>query len=166
MRSAATEPAALQPALVIGYGNTLRRDDGAGPQVVTQVEQALGAQGAAACLVAHQLMPEMAEAVSRAQRVVFVDATVHVPAGRVAVSRLTGGGANTARLGHHLTPEVVLALAEALYGHRPQAWTVGIGVGSLDVGETLSPPVAQTVARLARRLARCVVNWSLPAAPH
>jgi len=30
----------------------------------------------------------------------------------------------------------------------------------------LIAPITDPKARLARRLARCVVNWSLPAAPH
>ena len=64
-------PASL---LVIGYGNTLRRDDGVGPKLADAVA-ALGLTGVRT-LACALLTPELAEAVSQAQRVIFVDAAV------------------------------------------------------------------------------------------
>ena len=61
-------------ALVIGYGNTLRGDDGIGPAVAEAVA-ALGLPGVRV-IVAHQLTPELAADLADAQLVVFVDAAV------------------------------------------------------------------------------------------
>ena len=63
--------------LVIGYGNTLRGDDGVGPKVAEAVE-ALQLPGVRT-LVCQQLSPEHAEPISRARVVVFVDAAVDAP---------------------------------------------------------------------------------------
>ena len=65
--------------LVIGYGNTLRRDDGVGPHVAEAIA-ALALPGVEA-LVCPLLTPELAEAIARARRVVFVDAMVTAPPG-------------------------------------------------------------------------------------
>ncbi len=66
------EPEARRGALVIGYGNTLRSDDGAGPFVARALEARVPA--GTRILDAHQLTPEMAIDISVATRVVFVDA--------------------------------------------------------------------------------------------
>ena len=61
-------------SLVIGYGNTLRGDDGVG-QKVAEVIASLGLSGIRA-LSCHQLTPELADPISEVRMVVFVDATV------------------------------------------------------------------------------------------
>ena len=60
-------------ALVIGYGNTLRADDGLGPAVAERLgsEWADEDVGVLSCQL---LTPELAEPVSRAEIVVFIDA--------------------------------------------------------------------------------------------
>src|SRR5690242_16044076 len=63
--------------LIIGYGNTLRRDDGVGPRVAEAVESmALPGVRALPCPM---LTPELADPIARAQRVIFVDAAVDAP---------------------------------------------------------------------------------------
>jgi hydrogenase maturation protease len=58
--------------VVIGYGNTLRSDDGAGQQVATLVEDWQLPQ--VRSLAVHQLTPELAAELATAQMVIFVDA--------------------------------------------------------------------------------------------
>src|SRR5262245_41264787 len=60
--------------LVIGYGNTLRGEDGIGPAVAEEVA-ARGLPGVRV-IVAHQLTPELAADIADARLVVFVDAAV------------------------------------------------------------------------------------------
>jgi hydrogenase maturation protease len=150
--------------LVIGFGNTLRTDDGAGPTAVAQLAMILPHTQPCQCLVVQQLTPELAEPVSRADRVIFVDATIHVPPGEITVQTTYGKAPDTAGLGHHMTPELVLAMSLALYGRAPQAWTIGIGVDSMDVGEYLTPQVACAADRVAQHLAHWVAGWSQPSA--
>ena len=42
-------------------------------------------------------------------------------------------------MGHHLKPGVVVALAESLYGHRPEAFLLSVLGNDFDFGEALSP---------------------------
>jgi hydrogenase maturation protease len=60
--------------LIIGYGNTLRSDDGVGPHVVREI--AAQRLPDVTCVVVHQLTPEMAAQVTLADQVLFVDAQV------------------------------------------------------------------------------------------
>jgi hydrogenase maturation protease len=107
--------------LVIGYGNELRRDDGVGPRVARSIA-AEGWPGVEAVAV-HQLTPELAEDVGKAEAVVFVDAAADGPAG-VAWHRLRPQADVT--LGHVSSPQGLLALVAALAGHCPEAWLLTI----------------------------------------
>ena len=121
--------------LVIGYGNTLRRDDGVGPKVAEAVE-ALALPGVCA-LVRPLLTPELAEAVSRAGVVIFVDAAVDAP--REVQMRRLAPAVSSQIMAHAASPATLLALARDLFGRAPEAWWLTIPVEDLALGEELSP---------------------------
>jgi hydrogenase maturation protease len=121
--------------LVIGYGNTLRRDDGVGPKVADAVE-GLGLLGVRT-LACPLLTPELAEAISQAGTVMFVDAALDAPL--EVQRRKLEPAANSQVVAHAANPATVLALARDVYGHAPAAWLLTIPVTSLGVGEKLSP---------------------------
>jgi hydrogenase maturation protease len=98
--------------------------------------------GAVCC---QQLMPELAERLAAVDLAVFVDATLGVPPGNVAVTRLGAGAAGQGALVHHVDPAQLLALAGQLYGRAPDAFMVTVGVASTELGEGLSQPVAAAV---------------------
>lgn len=127
-----TAPAGL---LVIGYGNTLRSDDGVGPRVAEAIEK-LGLPGVRT-LICQQLSPEHAEMISRAERVVFVDAAVDAP--KEVQLRELAPGDTTQLMAHAADPRTMLALAREVFGHAPQAWWLTIPAMEMDFGETLSP---------------------------
>jgi hydrogenase maturation protease len=52
-------------------------------------------------------------------------------------------------LSHQLDPAGLAGLARALWGSAPPIAVVGVGAGSLGVGEGLSPAVEAAVARAA-----------------
>ncbi len=121
--------------LVIGYGNTLRSDDGVGAKVAAVVAE-LALPGVVA-LVRHQLTPELAEPISEARAVVFVDAAADA-ATEVQVRALEP--ADGAQLMAHATdPRSLLAFAQQLFGRCPPAWWLTIPVENLEFGEELSP---------------------------
>jgi hydrogenase maturation protease len=124
--------------LVIGYGNTLRRDDGVGPRVAQAVE-ALQLPGLRA-IARHQLAPELAEPISQASGVIFVDADVSGGTA-VSLSELEPGD-NGQILAHAANPRSLLALARELFGRSPRAWSLAIPVEDLGFGESLSPRAA------------------------
>jgi hydrogenase maturation protease len=133
--------------LVIGYGNELRRDDGAGPRVAASVA-ALGLPGVRA-VSSHQLTPEMADLLRDAEAVMFVDARADAPA--VGVERLAPSPAG-AGWGHTSDPRWLLGLTAALYDHAPAAWLVTIPAVDLGMGEGLSDQAARGVAVVIRRI--------------
>ena len=157
-------PAATCAALLIGYGNTMRRDDGVGPAVVSRLASALRDRPSCQFSVVRQLAPELAEELAGAQRVIFVDASVELPPGKVSVRPIhpCAGGSVTCALAHYEAPEFLLALAQTLYGAAPQTWLIAVGVEDLSVGDRLSPALSEASARLCRHLAYRLERWSYP----
>ena len=143
---AAQKPANL---LVIGYGNTLRGDDGVGPRVA-EAFAAMHLPGVRT-LVCQQLSPEHAEPISQAERVVFVDAAVDGPS-EVQLRELEPGD-STQLMAHAADPRTMLALARDVFGHAPKAWWLTIPAEDLGFSETLSP-VAQRGLERAIELVR------------
>lgn len=121
--------------LVIGYGNTLRGDDGVGPCVAAAVEKLRLSN--VRTLICQQLSPEHAEPVSHAATVVFVDAAVDAPQG-VQLRPLTPGPSSQL-MAHAADPRTMLALARDVFGHAPKAWWLTIPAVNLEFSETLSP---------------------------
>jgi hydrogenase maturation protease len=120
--------------LIIGYGNTLRRDDGVGPRVAEAVEELhLPNVHTLAC---QQLSPEHADPISRADTVIFVDASVEAPL-EVQFRQLEPGD-STQLMAHAADPRTMLALARDVFGHAPTAWWLTIPAFTMDFGETLS----------------------------
>jgi hydrogenase maturation protease len=120
--------------LLIGYGNTLRSDDGVGPCVAQQVE-GLNLPGVRV-LTCHSLTPELAEAISEAREVVFIDATVDHSA-QIIVRALTPADSSQV-MAHTADPRTLLALARDLFGHVPKAWWLTIPVENMEIGEEMS----------------------------
>jgi hydrogenase maturation protease len=134
--------------LVIGYGNTLRGDDGVGPRVAETVE-ALGLPGVRT-FTCQQLSPEQAEMISRAERVVFVDAAVDAP--QEVQLRPLAPGDTTQLMAHAADPRTMLALAREVFGHAPQAWWLTIPITDLGFSEELSPKAEAGLAAAVQRI--------------
>ena len=74
-------------ALVVGYGNSLRSDDGVGWHAAGLLATDPRLAGARV-LARHQLVPELAVDVSRASLVVLVDAAADGDPGSLSVRRV------------------------------------------------------------------------------
>ncbi len=128
-------PTVTGDLLVIGYGNTLRGDDGVGPRVAEAV-RALRLPGVHT-LVCQQLSPEHAAPISLAQTVIFVDAAVDAPQ-EVQLRQLEPS--DTSQLmAHAADPRTMLALSRDVFGHVPHAWWLTIPVVKMDFSEDLTP---------------------------
>jgi hydrogenase maturation protease len=123
--------------VVIGYGNELRQDDGVGPRVARMV-----AGPGLEAIAVHQLTPELAERISQAEQVVFVDAGASEA---VRAQRLAPAGATV--WGHASDPQGLLALARDLYGWLGEAWLVQVPAASYAFGEELSDVGQQGLER-------------------
>jgi hydrogenase maturation protease len=122
----------------------LRCDDGVGPKVAEAIdEKALPGVRVIAC---HQLMPELAEVVSKAQCVVFVDAALDEP--KEVRFRPLDPAESSQLMTHAADPRILLAMARDVYGCCPMAWWLTIPIEKLEFGEALSP-LAQAGFRIA-----------------
>ena len=130
-------------ALVIGYGNPLRRDDGAGQEVARRIE-ALALPGVEV-IEAHQLLPEHAARLARCECAVFVDASVEDNGAGVEV-REVRPAADASLAPHSSDPPALLALAFLLFDRAPRAWLVTIPACDLGLGEGLSDTAAAACA--------------------
>jgi hydrogenase maturation protease len=117
--------------LIIGYGNPLRGDDGFGYRAAERIPGAIAV---------HQLTPELMEPISRADRVVFVDAAAVGVPGEVRRRRVIPA-AGDAGFTHHATPEGLLAGALALYGRAPEATLITVSGADFSLSDRLSPEV-------------------------
>jgi hydrogenase maturation protease len=141
-------PSSRTGLLVIGYGNTLRGDDAAGPHTAEAVA-ALRLPGVRV-LSCHQLTPELAETLAEAERVVFVDAAVDRPR-RVRLRPLTPKSAGPS-VSHATDPRTLLALTRELFGRAPRAWWLTIPAIRFEFGESLSGLTRRGVALAVKRI--------------
>ncbi len=141
-----------QPAgrdfLVIGYGNTLRGDDGVGPRVAEAIEK-LNLPGVRT-LICQQLSPECADPISQAHTVVFVDAAVDAP--RDVRLRKLEPSESSQLIAHAADPRTLLALARDVFGHAPRAWWLTIPAVKLDFSETLTPEAQRGLAEAVQKI--------------
>jgi hydrogenase maturation protease len=132
--------------LIIGYGNDLRSDDGAGIRVATMIAARDLKTRVITC---HQLTPELADDIALAEQVVFIDAySADEHGARLRVERLSDGDVGCAQ-GHRGDPAALLALARRLNGRVPDAWVVGVPAYCFDAGETISRATAQRIDEVA-----------------
>jgi hydrogenase maturation protease len=159
------------PILVIGYGNTLRGDDGVGCCAAELLAHDLPPT-CAQVIACHQLLPELAQSVSRAKLVIFIDADQQLPAGQVvrwgigpfedAVKIVPGKGSNPVQgfNPHSLTPQGIVHLAQQLYARAAQAWVFSVGAADFDCGTNLSPKVQKALPKLVRDIAQTVRQFA------
>ncbi len=154
--------ATIPQTLVIGYGNTLRADDGAGPAVIERLNALLPRRLSqkVKLISCGQLTPELSVDIAPCQRIIFVDASMALPAGSISITSVQEE-CSEVRLGHHCTPGMVLAMAQSAFGARPHAWIAAIGCQSLEISDQLTPIVAAAVDRLAGDLHHAIAQWSM-----
>ena len=147
--------------LVIGYGNTLRRDDGVGPKVAEAVATlALPGVRALACPL---LTPELAEPVSRARVAIFVDAAVDAP--REVQLRKLAPADTSQIMAHAASPATLLALARDVFGRAPEAWLLTIPVENIGIGEELSAFARRGLETAVEEIKKRARSVRAPSAP-
>lgn len=134
--------------LLIGYGNVLRRDDGAGVALLRLVEQSCSI-GEMRCIETHQLLPELAAEIAAPDvaGVLFLDARPSTGGREEPAVRSVrlAPAPESMPLGHHLSPETLLAFAGKLYGRTLPAWLVTVEGKDFGHGEGLSGEVQRSL---------------------
>jgi hydrogenase maturation protease len=149
--------------LVIGYGNSLRSDDGAGCRVADIV--ANWKLPYVRSRTVHQLTPELAEPIAQSDLVIFVDAcvsnnesdfvskraelkpTVQIQKILLTEQLASGWSANdlNAGIGHLSDPRSLLLLSQQVYGKTPVAYALLLPGVNWEFGEQLSDITSKSI---------------------
>lgn len=133
--------------LVIGYGNTLRGDDGVGFVAAEQLNKTI-TRPDVRVLACQQLTPELAKDVSDAERVILIDAAKGDPPGNILLRKITPIESQLA-FAHELRPETLLAFSRRLFNSCPETVLVSVTGHSFKLGEGLSNQVRRTLPKLS-----------------
>jgi len=147
--------------LVIGYGNPLRADDGLGWVVAQRLQAELDKDrhhGDVVVLAEHQLTPELAEPISRARLVVFVDAREGAQPGRVDCRPVVSTGDGSVAFSHDVDPSSLLQMARLLYGACPTALSITVDGDDFGYGTNLSPAARWAVPVVVRRICEILAD--------
>ena len=134
--------------LIIGYGNPLRGDDGFGWHAALRLREIVH-DADIEILAVHQLTPELMDPISRARRVIFIDAAVGEDAGKLTVAPLETTGGPAGVFTHFATPAALLEGARSLYRARPEALLITVVGLDFEIGADLSEPVQLALESLA-----------------
>lgn len=140
--------------LVIGYGNPLRGDDGLGWEAAQQVNNLL--RGTADVLAVHQLTIDLAEPVSRYDRVIFIDAAAGDHTGEVCCTRIDPDPSAECAFTHQMQIPALLVAAEQLYGSCPEVYLLTVSSTSFGYGEMLSDDMLAALPTLLDEVRRLV----------
>jgi hydrogenase maturation protease len=143
-------------ALVIGYGNPLRADDGVGWQVAQRLAGDVSTD--VEVISTHQLTPELAKPIGRARLVVFVDARAGGEPGSIDCRLAGPAGGGTVMFSHDLDPPALLELARLVYGACPTAVVVSIAGADFGYGVGLSLAVQAAIPEAVRRVCALLVE--------
>jgi hydrogenase maturation protease len=122
--------------LTIGYGNSLRGDDGVGPWVADRVAE-WNLPDVRSHSV-HQLTPELAAEMAEAEVVFFIDACVMEEGKMQACLEPITSQQERSQIDHLWSPSVLLHLAQTLYDANPITYQILIPAIHFDYGAPLS----------------------------
>lgn len=122
--------------LIIGYGNLLRGDDGAGPILAEELADYFTSTQAK-IIITHQLTPELALEISapEVQRVLFIDVK-RDQSTSVNITQLQPDASGSC--GHQHSPQLLLQLAAQLYHHSVPGWLLTIAGEEFSFADQLS----------------------------
>jgi hydrogenase maturation protease len=137
--------------LIIGYGNPLRGDDAFGWRAASRLLDLIS-DPEIEVMAVQQLTPELMDPISRASRVIFIDAAAEGDPGILQVRKLAAEP-DAPGFTHHSTPSGLLAGALALYGQAPEATLYSVRGEDFNFGEHLTLSVEQALTELIARVA-------------
>jgi len=160
--------------LIIGYGNFDRQDDGIAWHVLKEVRTLLNLDTPesvpdsieqdtdTAFVFQLQLLPEDAEDIAQFDRVCFVDAHTGAVPEPVHVEQLLPSWQNSP-LTHHLTPNSLLSMVQAVFGKSPEAILVSIRGYEFEFTNSLSSRCRILVSQAAKTIYNWIIEAQIPA---
>jgi hydrogenase maturation protease len=142
--------------LLIGYGNTLRRDDGLGRRIAEEVDRR--AYPGVRSISRGQLTSDLAENLAACELAVFVDASRECASEEPMVEPLEPACTTHGALDHAIGPRFLLALCRVLYNRCPQAWLIWVPAADFSFGNGLSPLGARGMERALVAVERLITD--------
>jgi hydrogenase maturation protease len=152
----------MRRALVLACGNVQRGDDGVALQVANCLRRGLcDPETEIRCQT--QWTPELAEPISKAELVIFVDAGSDPTPGSISCKHVVSTGTALPVTTHHSSPESLLLLADQLYGNGPaQAFLMTIAGARFEFEEGLSDPVRRAIPHAIERIKALLSGVTIP----
>ncbi|UCC75541.1 MAG: hydrogenase maturation protease [Anaerolineales bacterium] len=154
----------MSRALVIGYGNLYRADDGVAYDVINTLRQSLGhgslEEGSTGLeklgaqidsIFLTQLGPELIDTLADYDQVIFVDAHVREDVGDLYSTPVSPAYTPSA-FTHHMTPAMLLALLQALHDQELPGYIVSIRGHDFGFRRGLSTAAAALVEPASARI--------------
>jgi hydrogenase maturation protease len=144
----------MMKTLILGYGNTLRKDDGLGVYAAQALDSLDLPNDVEVCTY-QQLSPELSSILAKVDHAIFIDAALATGGqepGTINTRILQPRTSQPSGITHHFDPETLLAMAGALYGHVPQAVLFSVTAASFDLEEGLSPEVKAALPILVKSI--------------
>jgi hydrogenase maturation protease len=135
-------------SLVIGYGNTLRSDDGLGCSIARQIAK-LRLEGVEV-KTCQQLQVELLSDMMQFDRVIFIDAAAEGEP--FLLRRIESSISNTVPSAHHLTPETLQSLARQLYGVEIETYLCTVRGEHFSFGFQYSSHVRERIPHAVRSI--------------
>jgi len=145
----------MPKALIIGYGNPLRSDDALGWHASRLLAPELAGHDVEV-ITCHQLTPELAERLSQSTLAVFIDADAEGVPGEIHRRAVRPQVPASSSFTHTCTPSGLLASAQQLYGHSPEAVVITVTAQSFEFGESLSPVVSSALPKVVDQVCQWV----------
>jgi hydrogenase maturation protease len=142
--------------LIIGYGNPLRGDDGVGWKAASTLAATIPSE-AARILTVHQLTPELAEPVSQAELVIFIDASALGRPGTWKCEEVKSQSSCANSLAHSFDASALLAYSRAIFNATPRALLISVVGESFAIQDYLTQTVEALLPEVVNDIRRKVL---------
>lgn len=153
-----------QHALIIGYGNPLRGDDGLGWEVAGRLAACVPDRSVSIMTV-QQLTPELSEPIHDADLVIFIDASSEGNPGAWKCDSVEPAFTNVPALGHHGDVAGLLAYTKGVFLSCPKALIVSVTAETFDCHDALSRQVESVLPAVVRHIREQLDSLNLNSKP-
>lgn len=123
--------------LLIGIGNPIRGDDGLGFHAAAHFEEYPPVENLESIHV-QQLTMDLVPLISSTDFVLFVDARIGEPFGKIYYDEIQPNAINNNPVSHFFDPQTLMAVIHGLYQKHPKAGLISVNTDEFDFTEELS----------------------------
>ncbi len=131
----------MKRVLLIGYGNTIRSDDGAGYRAAELIESLYPEVDV---IISHDLKPEYSEAIANHEIIFFVDASID--SNKLEIKKVDPENFSIDLQTHFSNPQSLITQSILIYNKKPsEVYLVKLPAYNFDFGEMLSVETKKSI---------------------